>query len=420
MSTHQQLTDDVRGLLQAEDQRLTDEVRRLAAEYAPACRTANERLRRCMELIGRGLRSEAIQLAEVEPPILDLVNELDLAELQAGWDELCSLYDLPRAEPLRLELAEAIHEAYADLEPLNALLTKHRKLALARAPMPLRIDVLRKLVTADVQSPFWDDDLRAYERARLREIETAAREAAKSRDVEQLASLLEEVGSPDWRERPKADLVRKVKAFAGQIRRGSARDELEQIEPELQAAFSALDLAAARELQNQWESAGRRANLPEGDPLAERVAPVFGWIADEDAREAQDRAFQTAVADLELAVDRDETDLTELERKAHAAVRFDRELPGPLVIAYRNRRSALEAGAKRKRFAIAGSAAIALLLVVGFVGIVLWRVGLDRQIGQLAGEVAGLVEGGKLAEARRLFDENRDISTKDAWLEARR
>ena len=420
MTTHQQLTDDIRGLVQADDQRLTDEMRRLAAEYAPACRTANERLRRCMDLIGRGLRSEAIQRAEVDPPLLDLVNELDLAEWQTAWDELCSLYELPRAEPLRLELAEAIHEAYAELEPLNALLIKHRKLALAHAPLPLRIDVLRKLVAADEQSPFWEDDLRAYERARLREIGTEAREAAQSRDAGQLTSLLDEIGSPDWREKPKADLVRKVKTFAGQTRRGSARAELERIEPELQAAFSALDLSAARELRKRWNAASRRANLPDDDALAERVAPVLGWIADEDAREEQERAFQRAVADLEQAVDRDETDLTELERKAHAAVRFDRELPGSLVLAYRNRRSALEASAKRKRFAIAGSAAVALFLVIGFFGIVLWRVGLDKQIEQLAGEVTDLVEDGQLVEARRLFDEHRDISTKDTWLDVRR
>lgn len=333
MSQHGHLSDSIRGLVQADDQRLTDEMRRLAAAYAETCRTTNDRLRRCMDLLRQGLRTEAIHLAEADPPVTDLVSELDLAELQPAWDDLCSLYDLPRAEPLRLELAEAIQEAYAELEPLNALLARHRRLALARAALPLRIETLRELTAADEQSPFWEDDLRAYERARLREIESEARSAAQSRDAERLQSLVSEVTSADWRERPSPELQRKIKSFAGQVHRGSGRDDLEQIEPELQSAFSALDLAAGRRLRTKWEDAARRAKLSPDDPLAERVAPVLGWLADEDAREQQDRSFAAAVADLESAVERDATDLAELERKAHAAARFDRELPGPLVIA---------------------------------------------------------------------------------------
>lgn len=60
------------------------------------------------------------------------------------------------------------------------------------------------------------------------------------------------------------------------------------------------------------------------------------------------------------------------------------------------------------------------MLVAAFIGTVVWRVGIDQKADQLASEIATLVESGKLAEARRLFDENRDLSTKEVWLAARR
>lgn len=420
MSRYRQTIDDLRAFLQGDDQRLTDRVARLAEEYAAGCREANDRLRRCMERLGQGLRAEAVQLAEAEPPVTELVTELDLAELQPAWDEICMAYDLPKAEPLRLELAEAINEAYAELEPLNALLSRHRRLALARAPLPWRIDVLRQLAVADSQTTFWEDDLRAYERARLREVEQESREAAKAGDTGRLQAIIEELTGSDWRERPGADLLRRVRSLGGQVTRQTARQELEAFEPALHAVFAALDLPAARLMRDRWLEAAGRAKLADGDPLAERVAPILGWIADEDAREAREREFRQAVGELEAAVENDAVGLTELDRRAHATARFDLEIPAALAAAYRTRRASLEAGERRRRVLIGVAAATALLVVAGFVGMVLWRSGVAVQARQLAGEVTRLTDDGKLVEARRLFNEHRDISTGEEWLAARR
>jgi len=420
MSRSANIADSLRTILQSDDQRLTDEMRRVAEEYAGGCAEANDRLRRCMELLKRGLRSEAVHLAEAEPPVTDLVNELDLGVQQSAWDELCSMYDLPRAEPLRFELAEAVAEAYAELEPLNALLSRHRRLALGRAPLPMRIATLRDLVAADEQSPFWADDLLDYERARQREIEAEARVAAQAGDALHLQQLVSEVQSPEWREHPSKELQRKVMSFSGQVERIAARRELESLEPQLQSAFAALDLGTARHLRERWQDASLRARLTDGDPLSDQVAPVLGWLADEDHRAEQEESFERAVFNVERSLDRDDISLAELDRHAHAANRFDRELPAALVAAFRNKRASLEAHDRRKRFAIVSGSAVAVLIAIGLVGLLGWRAAQDQKIDSIASEISNLLDEGKLAEARRLFDENRDISAKDHWLSVRR
>jgi hypothetical protein len=62
-------------------------------------------------------------------------------------------------------------------EKLERLLLEHRRLALARGPLCDRIRVLRELIKLGGANPGWQHDLEQYERARLREIRVAAKDA---------------------------------------------------------------------------------------------------------------------------------------------------------------------------------------------------------------------------------------------------
>ena len=47
---------------------------------------------------------------------------------RAEWEEIVGLYQLPKAEPLLLEVAEQLNEAYAHQQPLEKLLDHHTAL----------------------------------------------------------------------------------------------------------------------------------------------------------------------------------------------------------------------------------------------------------------------------------------------------
>ena len=128
MADYQNIVEQIRGFLQASDQTRNDRLDNLAANYVEACTEVNQRLGRCHRLLQQGLRSEAIQLAESEPRLLDAVETLDFPE-RNEWDELVEIYSLAGAPKLVVEPRTALSEAYAEAQPLQNLLRTHRRMA---------------------------------------------------------------------------------------------------------------------------------------------------------------------------------------------------------------------------------------------------------------------------------------------------
>src|SRR5215207_2413173 len=125
MPDHQALVDSARAYLSSADQTITDELRALATDFADTCKVAEMRLRRCEDYLRRGLRAEAVHQAELEPPVLDIVQALDFPGRQQ-WDELTSMYGLPVGPRVNLQRAAAVNQAYGDHQVIEPLLKKLR------------------------------------------------------------------------------------------------------------------------------------------------------------------------------------------------------------------------------------------------------------------------------------------------------
>ena len=201
MTDHHQIIDQIRSVLHAGEHGRNGRLDGLASAYAAACNEATQRLGRCHRLLRQGLRSEAIQLAESTPNLLDLIATLDFPE-RAEWDELVQIHDLTPAPKLPIEPARLLNEAYAEEDPLQDLLRRHRRLALQRAPLRSRIGVLRQLATQDPGNAIWPDDLRTFEEVRLLQIQEEATELLRHHDAEAISRLVAEVEHPDWSEPP--------------------------------------------------------------------------------------------------------------------------------------------------------------------------------------------------------------------------
>ncbi len=104
MADAQQIVDRIRTFLAANDQTRCPELVAMASSYAALCRQTNERLGRCADYLRRGLRSEAIQLADDPPPLADIVATLAFPELP-DWERICVLYDLARPAGLLADCA---------------------------------------------------------------------------------------------------------------------------------------------------------------------------------------------------------------------------------------------------------------------------------------------------------------------------
>jgi hypothetical protein len=400
----QQTVDEVRFCLQSGACELTDELKEIAVKYGELCHGLNNRLRRCGEFLKQGLRAEAIQLAEEEPNLLDSIAVVDFAE-RREWDDVVNVYQLSKAEPLLLEVAEDLNEAYTLHRPLERLLERHRLLALFRDPVSQRLVVMRKLADLDGGSPFWDGDIRDFEKARQKEIEAEANRAAVSGDVVALYAAADELFSNEWRERPANSVVQSVRTFVMQM-----------VADQLGAAYSAGSIERARELRTRWNKliSQNRAAPPRG--VAAKIEPVLKWIAAEDSKSEISQAFDKELAGFERKLATSCTSREELERARHQLLKFGHDIPDQVSTLFHTRIGEINRASRNRQRRIAGIVLVAATVLIIAISILIrssLREASARRIAQTAEQ---LVTQGRYESARQLLDENRHLSTTDPYL----
>jgi hypothetical protein len=418
MTNLQETVDELRFILQREVIEDRPELWGLVAKYGELCHEANVRLRRCEEFLKQGLRSEAIHLAEQSPALLDVVATLDFAERPQLLDVVDMYFQQP-PEPLLLDVAAHLNEAYALQEPLQKLLDQHRLFALARCPLRDRLGVLRKLADLDSATPYWEDDILDMEKARQDEMDAESRTASAAGNVAVLQALASEAQNPTWRSEFPAGLLKSLKSRGSQTSKRKASGRLEELCGELHAAFSALDVASARRCREVWQQAALVAKLPADHPLAVDIAPVMGWLEDQDRHAAEEAAFAAGTAALEQALDRDDASTEELRRLHLPIERLNRSLPELLERRFNNRVRTLETGQARKRKLIATGTVAAAVIVVGSIGLMIRSAQNADQTRRLTAAVEELVAAGNLTEARKMTDAHQS-ATDELWLTVRK
>src|SRR5437870_5301367 len=113
MLDYQRIVEELQAAVASQDAADWDLLRDTAAEYAAACDEVNERLADCQRLLKQGLRSEAMQVAEREPNLLDTVALLDFPELDQ-WRQLLKAGGMVAPPALRMEVASDLNAAYAE------------------------------------------------------------------------------------------------------------------------------------------------------------------------------------------------------------------------------------------------------------------------------------------------------------------
>src|SRR5438094_5307887 len=362
---YQPVVDEIRSFVQSVDQTLTDRIKEVAVLYVQACNEVNQRLRRCDEFLQKGLRSEAIHLAQTEPVLLDQLAILDFAE-RPQWEELALMYGLPAPPQLRLETAAALNEAYADEQPLEELLRKHRLLALTRGSLKGRISVMRRIAELDPGSTVWPDDIRNFEKQRFKQIQNDLSALAGREDYEGLAAIAAELQTTRWLAAPPSVLVKQVESTKNRFRKGWASDTLRTLEGELNDAINAFDLHKARQLRERWNFIAKDAELAEDDPILERAALAFEWLKEQDLREANERAFQDHLDELENALDK-RAERTVLDQAYHSAKQYGREIPPMLEGRYHTCIADEENKRNRKRRLIAAGIVAASILLIAII-----------------------------------------------------
>lgn len=362
MNDPQPVVDEIRAFLQANDQSLKPRLKELAAEYAELCAEVNRRLAACAQLIKQGLRGEAIHQADADPNLLAALAELDFSE-RTAWLDLVSIYDLPAPSDLDQANAEHLNTAYAEHDPLKNLMRKHRRLALARAPLRDRLAVLREFARIDPTNPIWAEDVKTYELERFKQMQVEAADAVRRDDAPAAEALENELDGIAWSTAPPGSLVRAVHRAAATAREKAARRALPEIEERLRAAHAAANCDDARRARARWITLAETAQLAPDDPLRSQVEPVLLWIDEQDREAAAQLEFEDATAELEDALNDRTASRGEVEELWTALGKLGGNVPRPIAQKYQERLDDFALKAKRKMRLIAASAVASFVLL---------------------------------------------------------
>jgi hypothetical protein len=351
-----------------------------AEAYTELCRQTNERLRLCADALKRGLRSDAIQIADEEPNVLDLVSALDFPEA-IEWRGLCALEGLSQPPRLLLELAAALNEAYATEQPTLCMLAHHRLMAVARAPLRDRLAMMRRIAEVDSSNSFWDDDIRVFERKLVEEMRAELNHAIRGSDNIAVARLLAEATGAGWRAEVPADFVALLQTASRRLTAVKAVAELRQLLPKLNDAYGAMAHQECKTLLAQWTAIAAPIDSRLPADLEEALSPIVGWVKEQDQRQEQQAAFGRACDVLQQVLDTDQP-TPALERAYQATLAFHLDLPEDLESRYQQRSAARALATRHRRRLIYAGIAATFIIAVGIVSLLTYE-------HMLASEIAG-------------------------------
>jgi hypothetical protein len=282
MSLYQQIPGNIRSLLATKAQRWTDHAADLANQYAAMCDETNQRLRRCTEYLRRGMTSAAIHLAECQPNLIQAVNWLQFPE-RSAWADLCVTNGMRAPAVLEAECIEKIN-AIADRERvLQPLHSRHRLLAIAKAPARARLEVTRMLAVEDPENPAWGEEILGLETVRLGELAVEVQAAQRQRNEAAMQALAEELTVHPWRRSIPGPVRDPLQKFAERITAQRVSGELPALATTI-ASTLRLNPPLLPELLRRWRDLCDTPGVPMPADLKAQVQPALDWQAAEQKR----------------------------------------------------------------------------------------------------------------------------------------
>ena len=297
--------------------------RTLAETYARLCDDAGKRLERCRGLLEKGMRSEALQIAESEPPLLDLSAQLDFIGVEK-WRELCLKNDWPVPKPFDAVAIRLLNEAYSLAQTSEPLVKEYRKAVRERNTVKC-IEVLKQLKQMEPSNTNWLEDLKNFEHKRMEEIGTEFTQASRQNDLPAIRQLMEQLNG-EWTIPPDRSLRDNVLRRRNELEEISALAQGQQIVSELSAAYSKLDLARTGEAVQQYELLRQAGFFNPSSDMQSQFDEARSWFQEESARREREAQFQDLLDQFRVALDR-EAGGRAIEKIWNDLLRFEREIP---------------------------------------------------------------------------------------------
>ncbi len=395
-------------------------VESLAATYARFCQEAALRLDSCAAMLEKGSEYQALQLAETEPVLLDLIAGLSF-EQSEEWFQFCVNNELSIPKKFDSRAIQALDRLYSKGISSNHPLYRDYRAAVLSRDDTKAIQIMRSIARMNPSDANAKSELARLEnklfQVELIELRKTLAAKEEERCIAHLAEI-ERLATPDRL----ADLPEYVQACA--LRRDALRRE---------AITTAERLCNALEEEHQagaWRMVGDlvariRALQSEhafqlSESLEKRCAEMQHYFGTRRAEFQQASQYQGAIAALRGFVDRVDSRLLarstlsgneaeELQVEFHklwtVLESFKRPLPEDFEMRVRSCANSLRAELNRIRFQrtlkIAAISAVAVLLV----GLVSRFTVTEIRAGEFVAQLARLQAEGQVTASQKMLSE---------------
>ena len=322
----QDIVGEIRAMLELRNDPAEAELKRLSEKYVAVIQQINSLLKTCLELVEKGLKSEAIMRAD-ENRLLEIVSILDFPE-QLVWTEHLHQFGFPTPPAVDQFASRQINGCYAPARRLEPLYRLNRRHALANSPLSVRLGVMRRIHKTEVGSAkeVAGRQVELFETERMKVVRKELADAVQAQDYRRLSLLCAELSSPEWLKAPDAGLVRNAVRALQQEEARRARLQMLKLVSQLQDKWSAHDVVAGRQIREIWNSCQKKAQLPDDDPMIQQTRAAFGWLQEIDEEELRKQKYGEQIARLREGLDQRHR-RESLELLEHALEVYDDGVP---------------------------------------------------------------------------------------------
>ena len=394
----QDLVGEVREMLELRSDPSEAELKRLAQKYGTVIQQVNSILKTCLDLVEKGLKTEAIMRAD-ENNLLELASILDFPE-QPVWVDYLQQFSLSAPPVVDQFASRQLNACYAPARRLEPLYRLNRRHALANSPLRVRIGVMRRIYRMEEASAkeVAGRQVELFETERLKRVRKELADALQEKDHRKLHLLCAELSSKDWLQAPDATLVRNAVRALRQEEARRARLRMKELAADLQSMWSAQDVEGGKRVRDEWNACQKQAQLTDSDKLVQETQAGFLWLQAIDDEESRKQRYDLLVVQLCEGLDQRQKKEF-LEPLEHALEGFDEGVPDSLRNRLTTRYDELETESRRKNFRRLVVASLSVISIAGLATLILYNRSVSDRIAGHSSALVTFLERGDVEAA---------------------
>ena len=389
----------------------------LAADYAGLCRDASARLDTCAAMLAKGSDYQALQLAESEPALLDLLAALSFGEARQ-WVEFCSSRGLAFPPPFDQRAVDTLDTLYRRGVPANHPLYRDYRAAVTSRDDAKAIAVIRTITRLNPGDANAKSELVRLENKTFQTLKQRLHTALADKDEAMTIATLDELHRiPAARDLPGTPDYETALAIRRAANARVAAEDAARAAATLPSARSRGDWRDAAVLLGRVDSLKSEHGFSLSAEDEHECGNVRAWVDSERAAAERTMQFDAAVSRLgrlsgeaesllrvgtPLTQARAAELLLELERAWKEIEAFGFPVSDDVLRLARSAAASLRAEnlrMQRARIAKVVTGAIAAVVVIGLAGWWVWR---GQQSGDFQSQLAQLQTAGEVDAAERL------------------